>query len=255
MSGMRQRGRGIRSQSSAASPMPSLNMERSRSSDTNKKQQSESKSLSAPNPEPAASKERSECIWPFYLCLEANYAKSFRCNECGDLPRETHAFVCEMGNIYCEYCINLLISTQNPCKANGQVITSKTSGLVVDNLTKAIRVKCPHCEESQIQDANGDDDITLKWNQSRQSSLSQNGMNYELKMEQIDDDDNNIRIPPYPTNAEQFQYHEGVDDHQIQGIAAAALPQNASASQSRCGYYSVIAIHYIHCNLCKDLNL
>jgi len=193
--------------------------------ESNRRQSCETKAASADPNHLEHSKLRHEsCVWNFALCLDESHARPFTCVECGGLPKFTHAFVCERGNIFCEYCIDILIESQSPCKVNGEVISSKSSGLVVDNLTKSIMVRCPNSEPSEVQrlqDHESDDhnsgNMSFGWNQSRQSSISQ----HELKMEQIEDDDSNIALPPrFPTNAEQFQYNEGVDENQIaaQGI-------------------------------------
>eukprot|EP01084_Bolivina_argentea_P317015 549583_1 len=158
----------------------------------------------SPDAPPKQELKHSDVIWPFYLCLDNTFAKTFMCCECNQIPKQTHTFTSESGYIFCEYCINKLIETQKQCIIDNKIIKQKNRAKVIDNLLKSLRIKCPHCKQSQLQQLQPINNI--------QQSQSKS---HELKMDEIDDceDDININIPPFPTHINNNMMDEGVDNN------------------------------------------
>ena len=153
----------------------------------------------------------SDAVWPFYLCLDPTFAKTFQCSECKQIPKTTHAFTSENGYIFCEYCIDQLIETQNRSQIDNKCILQKKEAKVIDNLVKSLRIKCPHCKESQLSN-------------NRNNNIRQQSKSQELKEDEIDDD---IQIPPFPTSHVQNQpnnmMNEGVDENNFGNVGIVGI--------------------------------
>ena len=149
----------------------------------------------ANNPSSPASPKplkHSDCIWPFHLLLDPLFAKTLVCSECKQIPKQNHAFTSESGHIFCEFCIDHLLATQACAKIDNKPIAQKNKSKVIDNLIKSLRIKCPHCKLSQLQQLN---DCKLN----------------EYKKDEFEDND--INMPPFPTGLIQqnsMMMNEGI---------------------------------------------